>query len=120
MTIAGVTIREGGMESSERRRYAQETGRPAPRLSILPRGHVIPAKAGTYWMASAYAKAGTYWMASAYAKAGTYPIAPRPHRSPDCSTLSRRVRGVLSPYRERGNSALARPSCGAGFPPTRE
>ena len=27
---------------------------------------------------------------------------------PDCSTLSRRVRGVLSPSRERGDSALAR------------
>ena len=27
---------------------------------------------------------------------------------PDRSTLSRRVRGVLSPYRERGNAALAR------------
>ena len=31
------------------------------------------------------------------------------------STLSRRVRGVLSPYRERGIQALARPSTG-GIP----
>ena len=37
----------------------------------------------------------------------------------DCSTLSRRVRGVLSPYRERGNSALARLN-GASFPLLRE
>ena len=29
-------------------------------------------------------------------------------RAPDSSTLSRRVRGVLSPYRERENAALAR------------
>ena len=50
------------------------------------------------------AKAGTYWMRLAYAKAGTYPDAARPDRS----TLSRRVRGVLSPYRERGIRALAR------------
>ena len=57
-----------------------------------PRGPVIPAKAGTYWRRLAYAKAGTY------------PNAARPDRS----TLSRRVRGVLSPYRERGIRALAR------------
>ena len=31
------------------------------------------------------------------------------------STLSRRVRGVLSPYRERGIAALARPN-GGGIP----
>ncbi len=50
----------------------------------------------------------------AYAQAGTYPIAPRPDRS----TLSRRVRGVLSPYRERGIRALARPQDGAQRAPS--
>ena len=38
----------------------------------------------------------------------------------DSSTLSRRIRGVLSPSRERGNAALARPIRAAGFPSTRE
>ena len=42
-------------------------------------------------------------------------------RRPVRSTLSRRVRGVLSPYRERGMPALVRLCIwGAGFPPTRE
>ena len=130
---------------SERRRYAQGTGRNAPRLQVIPGALVIPAKAGTYPIAPTDAarpvsyfpqghvipaKAGTYWRspcrvggnlldAPAAAQAGTYPIAPRPHRVPVRSALSRRVRGVLSPYRERGNSALTRLN-GAGFPPTRE
>ena len=38
---------------------------------------------------------------------------------PDRSALSRRVRGVLSPSRERGNTALARLKR-AGFPPVQE
>ena len=59
---------------------------PSP---MIPRGLVIPAKAGTYWM------------------------------RPDRSTLSRRVRGILSPSRERGIWRL-RAAMGAGFPPTRE
>ena len=41
---------------SERRRYAQGTGRNAPRLQAIPGALVIPAKAGTYWRAPAYAK----------------------------------------------------------------
>ena len=48
------------------------------------------------------------------AKAATYPNAARP----DSSTLSRRVRGVLSPYRERGIRALARPQDGARCAPS--
>ena len=62
---------------------------PSPMTTV---GLVIPAKAGTYWRRLAYAKAGTY------------PDAARPDRS----TLSRRIRGVLSPCRERGIRALAR------------
>ena len=97
---------------SERRRYAQETGRCAPRLPILPGSTSFPRKREpTGWRLAA--ESGNLLEAPAYAKAGTYPIAPRTHRAanaarPDPSTLSRRVRGVLSPYRERGNSALAR------------
>ena len=61
------------MEISERGSGRGAPGRGALRPSPpLPRGLVIPAKAGTYWL------------------------------RPDSSTLSRRVRGVLSPYRERG------------------
>ena len=46
-----MTITEGAMETNERerRRYAQGTGRVAPRPQAIPGGHVIPAKAGTYW-----------------------------------------------------------------------
>ncbi len=65
-------------------------------------------------MRLAYAKAGTYRMRLAYAKAATYPNAARPDRS----TLSRRVRGVLSPSRERGIRALARPQDGARSAPS--
>ena len=36
-------------------------------------------------------------------------------RAPDRSTLSRRVRGVLSPCRERGNSGAGAPE-GGGIP----
>ena len=54
-----MTTMECGMDS-ERRRYAQETGRIAPRLQAIPGALVIPAQAGTYWRAPAYAQAGTY------------------------------------------------------------
>ena len=66
---------ESGMETNKRgrERGAQDGARSAP-SPYSPGALVIPAKAGTY------------------------PIAPRPDRS----TLSRRVRGVLSPCRERG------------------
>ena len=44
------TIRKGEMETNKRgcERGAQGTGRNAPRLQAIPRGLVIPAKAGTY------------------------------------------------------------------------
>ncbi len=49
VAIAGVTIMEGGMETDERER-ARRPRRGAQRpVSLFPRGHVIPAKAGTYW-----------------------------------------------------------------------
>ncbi len=77
------------METSELQRYAQGTGRNAPRLQAIPGASSFPRKREPTGGA-------------AYAKAGTYPNAARPDRS----TLSRRVRGVLSPYRERGMRRL--------------
>ena len=92
---AGMTMREGmtvegGMETNKRGRGRGPRDRALCATSPShPRGLVIPAKAGTYWM------------------------------SPDSSTLSRRVRGVLSPYRERGKCGACAPN-GAGFPHRRE
>ena len=78
-----MAIIEGGMETDERERARRPKRRGAQRpVSLFPRDLVIPAKAGTYW------------------------------RRPDRSTLSRRVRGVLSPYRERGILALCAPQMG--------
>ena len=87
---------------SQRRRYAQGTGRNAPRLQVIPGASSFPRKREPTRIAptdatrpvpksspgpSSFprkrepthraAKAGTYWRPSAYAKAGAYPIAPR-------------------------------------------
>ena len=88
-----------------RRFRAQDGARSAPSPSH-PQSLVIPAKAGTYWRRHAR-------------ESGNLPHRAANALRPDRSTLSRRVRGVLSPYRERGNSALARLN-GAGFPHRRE
>ncbi len=122
---AVMTITEDGMEVSERWLYARGTGRCAPRPQVIPGALVIPAKAGTYPIAPC-SESGNLPEAPCprkrepspsrpAAKAGTFPIAPRPRRVPDRSTLSRRVRGVLSPYRERGIRRL-RASNGGEIP----
>ena len=85
----GMTIMECGRDDNEGRngdqpapaRRPRDGARSAPSPNH-PQALVIPAKAGTYRRAPAHAQAGTY------------PNAARPDRS----TLSRRVRGVLSPY----------------------
>ena len=112
---------------------APQTGlRP---VSPIPRGHVIPAKAGTYPVPPTAVPSPAAFAASSpllgrggirHSRVGRNPFgaqAPQTGRSPvsndppgprhsresgnlpqapDRSTLSRRVRGVLSPSRERG------------------
>ena len=91
----------------ERRRYAQGTGRVAPRLQAIP-GPRHSRVGGNLLDAPRLRESGNLPHAPAYGQAGTYPNAARPDRS----TLSRRVRGVLSPYRERGSGRLR--ACGRG------
>jgi len=68
-------------ESSRRPSAADGAQPPSP---LIPRRHVIPAKAGTYWRHVIHVKAGTYPSAPRKcshavipAKAGTYPSASR-------------------------------------------
>ena len=109
--------------ASERRRYAK-TGRCAPRLPILPGPSSFPRKReptggrraptpvpspAAFAASSPLVGEGGLGACGA-ANGGEIPayagMTGRVAR-PDSSTLSRRVCGVLSPYRERGNSGLA-------------
>ena len=75
-----MTITECGMETSEREQaHAPKTGRCAPRLQAIPTAIVIPAKAGTYWRAPAYAKRR---LPHRIAPRLQYPLPPRSRRPP--------------------------------------
>ncbi len=91
-------------------RKREPTGGALPRKRNLPE-NVIPAKAGTYPSAPAYAKAGTYWMAPAYAKAGTYPIAPRTRCAPT-AVPSPAAFAASSPLLWRGGFGACAPQWG--------
>ena len=101
-----VTIRKGGMEMNKRgrERGAQGTGRVAPRLQAIHGASSFPRKREPTGGRPLRASGNLLEGASPTRKREPTPTAPRPDRS----TLSRRVRGVLSPYRERGIRALAR------------
>ena len=96
--VDSVTIKKGEMEMNERmqaRAIRPRDGAPRAPSPYSPGATSFPRKREPTGWCLAYAKAGTYWLRLAYAKAGTYPNTARPDRS----TLSRRVCGVLSPYR---------------------